>query len=94
MIGEALLDQVLARVATTSGQQAYGEGLKALLTETFPGVRFTVCGEDDIPARLAPAASGANCSLYYIDAGEHCLKLSSDAESASGVVVALHEEDD
>jgi hypothetical protein len=27
--------------------------------------------------------------FYYFDASDHCIKLSNDAESASGIVVAL-----
>jgi hypothetical protein len=94
MIESALLDQVLARVAAATGADAYGDGLKAWLRGEFPDVRFTVCDADDITVRLPPAASSANCSLYYIGSGEHCLKLSNDAADASGVVVAVHDEDD
>jgi len=31
--------------------------------------------------------------FYYFDASEHCVKLSNDAESASGIVVGLIGED-
>jgi hypothetical protein len=94
MIDSALLDKVLVRVAAATGADAYGEGLKAWLRGEFPDVRFTVCDADDVTVRLAPAASSASCSLYYIGSGEHCLKLSNDEAGASGVVVALHDEDD
>lgn len=63
------------------------------LRETFPGIHFTVCGEDDIPPRLAAAAGNERCELYYIDGSEHCLKLTADAAAASGIVVALRGDD-
>jgi len=47
-----------------------------------------------VPPRLTPAAENEFCYLYYVDANEHCLKLTTDAESATGVCVALRGEDD
>jgi hypothetical protein len=94
VIAPTLLDAVLAKVATASGAQAYGDGLKTLLRSAFPGTHITVCGEDDIPARLPAVAGNERCELYYVDAGEHCLKLTADAEAASGIVVALRGDDD
>jgi hypothetical protein len=94
MIEPALLDQVLAKVAAATGPASYGDGLTALLRASFPGTRITVCGEDDIPARLPAAATGAGCRLYYVDASEHCLKLTTEAAAASGIVVALCGDDD
>jgi hypothetical protein len=91
MIASTLLDQVLARVAAAPVKLEFE--LAAQLRAAFPGTPFTVCGEDDIPPRLAPAAGNSDCDLYYIDATEHCLKLTTDADAASGIVVALRGED-
>ncbi|MFY9327022.1 MAG: DUF6129 family protein [Georgfuchsia sp.] len=63
------------------------------LRRQFPGVPITVCSDDDIPARLAAALETDHARFYYIDASEHCVKLSNDAESASGIVVGLFSED-
>ncbi len=38
---------------------------------------------------MPPALGNARCRLYYLDAGEHCVKLTRDAAAASGLVVAL-----
>jgi hypothetical protein len=56
-------------------------------------VRITVCSDDDIPAKLKAAYETAVARFYYFDASEHCVKLSNDAESASGIVVGLIGED-
>lgn len=91
MIDSPLLERVLARVASTP--TLLERELAEKLRETFPGVHFTVCGEDDIPPRLAAAAGNQFCELYYIDGSEHCLKLTADAGAASGIVVALRGDD-
>ena len=90
MIDSALLDRVLGAV---SPRLTYDDQARALRA-AFPGIHITVCGEDDIPPRLSPAAENAICYLYYVDASEHCLKLTTDAETATGVAVALRSDDD
>jgi Family of unknown function (DUF6129) len=90
MIQATLLNQVMAAVSPALAYEALAQQLRA----AFPGVHITVCSEDDIPPRLSPAAESPACLLYYVDAGEHCLKLTTDAEIASGIVVALRDEDD
>ena len=90
MIDSALLDAVLAAV---SPQLSYDDQLRQLRA-AFPGVHITVCSEDDVPPRLAPAAENDVCFLYYVDASEHCLKLTTDADAATGVAVALRGDDD
>jgi hypothetical protein len=90
VIETALLDRVMAAVSPALGYDALAQQLRA----SFPGVHITVCSEDDIPPRLPPAAEGPNCLLYYVDANEHCLKLTTDTEAATGIVVALRDDDD
>ncbi len=65
-----------------------------ILRARYPGVHFTVCSEDDIPARLSPFQSGAGFDLYLADASSHCISFTPDPASASGVVIALHAEDE
>lgn len=62
---------------------------EAELRRQFPGVRITVCNDDDLPARLTAVRETAAARFFFIDAGEHCVKLGSDAETASGIVVGL-----
>ncbi len=44
-------------------------------------------------ARLTAALGNARCQLYYLDTGEHCVKLTRDADAASGLVVGLRDAD-
>lgn len=62
---------------------------EAELRRQFPGVRITVCSDDDLPARLTAVRETAAARFFFIDAGEHCVKLSGDPETASGIVVGL-----
>jgi len=81
--------ELLARVAAAVTPDV----VEAELRQKFPGVRITVCSDDDIPSRLTAAHETAAARFYYFDASEHCVKLSTDAESASGIVVGLIGED-
>lgn len=87
MIAPTLLDAVLDNVAIHTGKP--DEALIRHLRETFSGVHFSVCSDDDMPHRLPFAAENPHCRLYYVKSGEHCLSLTTDAESATGLVVAL-----
>jgi hypothetical protein len=70
------------------------DDMARILRAAFPGRHITVCGEDDIPARLSPAAANARSEIYYVASGGHCLSLTDDAGAATGIVVALRGEDD
>jgi hypothetical protein len=85
------LAQVLAHVA--GAPSAVHELLAQDLRAAFPGRHVSVCGEDDIPPRLAPAAENSVCQIYYVATGDHCLSLTNDATAATGIVVALRGED-
>ncbi len=63
--------------------------LQNRLRAEFDGLRVVVCNDDDVPPNMPAAFENARCRLYYLDASEHCVKLSRDADSASGIVVGL-----
>ena len=92
MIQASLLDEVLDDLNGRS--KTLADALVGHLRSTFPGVHFTVCSDDDIPPRLSPAAGNDFCKVYYVASSEHCLSLTSDAEAATGLVVALCDGDD
>lgn len=92
MIASTLLDGVLDHVAINAGKP--DEVLLRQLRETFSGAHFSVCRDDDMPRRLPFAAENSVCRLYYVSSGEHCLSLTTQAESATGLVVALVDQDE
>lgn len=83
MIEPSLLEAVAARVE--SGE-IHAQNV-AVLREAFPGTHFTWCMEDDIGMEQ-PVAERAGFNLYLVDGQAHCLKLTTDMNSASGIVIA------
>jgi len=91
-ITPAYLDQVLTQVAAQSSlaHEALAQGLR----DHFPGCHISVCSEDDVSPRLTPAAENKVCEIYYVASGEHCLSLTNDEAAATGIVVALRDDED
>lgn len=60
----------------------------AELRRHMPALRFVACSDDDVPPHLPAAAEGPGYALYLIAGSEHCLSLTTDSDSAIGLVVA------
>ena len=86
MITQSQLAEVLDHVMRHGSQD--DEPLRASLRARFPGVHLSLCDDDDMPPRLPCAAENALCRLYYVHSGGHCLSLTRDAASATGLAVA------
>ena len=83
----------LQAVAAWLEQPPAGADFEAALRATFPDLHFTFCSDDDVMLDQ-PAAACGGYRLYFVDAGSHCLSLTTDAAAASGLVVAEVEDDD
>ena len=95
MIDQALMTGVMEfmeRRASVRGESS--DALLKALRDRFHGIHFTICSDDDIPARLPSAAEASFCRLYYVASGGHCLRLSDEAEGATGLAVAMFDEDE
>jgi hypothetical protein len=88
MIAAGVLERVADSVAEASPFLADID-LQRLLRAEYVGLRVVVCSDDDVPVNMSPVLGNARCKLYYLDAGEHCVKLTREAEAASGLVVGL-----
>lgn len=62
--------------------------LIAELRTEFTPLHFTYCSDDDVGGSVSPVLEHDRFNLYLIDAREHCLKLTNDTETATGLVVA------
>ncbi len=62
------------------------------LKQGWPDLRFTLCSDDDMPARLPPALKREKFNLYLVNGSEHCLSLTNDPSNAIGVVLASVDE--
>lgn len=59
----------------------------------WPGLRVTICGDDDVPARLSPVLERPGFNVYLVNGSEHCLTLTDDPGVAIGVVLAWMDEE-
>lgn len=83
----------LAAIADAVGARALDDALLADLRERFPGLHLTLCGDDDVPARLPAVLERPGFNMYLVNGGEHCLSLTNDPDVAIGVVLAWTGED-
>lgn len=79
---------ILAAVAARVAELELSEANVAHLRREWPGIHFTFCDEDDIPARLSPVLEGADFNLYLVSNAEHCVAFTSQPEAATGIVLA------
>ena len=71
------------------GELTQLNGRIALLRERFPQLHFTECSDDDVSPRYQPALSLDSHHLYLVTgASGHCLELTNEYESASGILLA------
>lgn len=73
---------------------AHRPDVEAALRQAFPGHHFSLCFDNDIPSRLQPLATGEGFALYGISTAGHCAALTPNMETATGLAVALIEDDD
>lgn len=78
--------EAIANEAAASG--VLDEGALVPFRLRWPELRFVLCSDEDMPARMQPALSRAGFNLYLIGGGEHCLSLTEDSLNAIGVVFA------
>ncbi len=71
------------------GEATLLDARAASLRQRFPKLHFTECSEDDVSPRYSPALSVDAYDLYLISgATGHCLELTNDPSSATGILVA------
>lgn len=62
-------------------------GLVPEFRKQFPGVSLTRCDPFDMREET-PVKSIAGFDLYLVDGRDHCVKITADADVATGVVLA------
>lgn len=89
-----IVAETLENIANTAAKMAtLDEAALASLRQTWPDLRFTLCNDDDMPARLPAALKRERFNLYLVGGGEHCLSLTDDPMQAIGVVLAEVDEE-
>jgi hypothetical protein len=84
----------LAKVIEQVNAVGLAEATVSALRQAWPGVHFTYCSEDDIPARLNPVAEGEGFGIYLVSGAEHCVAFTDHLEAATGLVLAVQSEED
>jgi hypothetical protein len=64
--------------------------MESALRADFPALHFTFCSDDDVMSDR-PLAVAPGFHLYLVDSSNHCLCLTQDMASASGLVIAAIE---
>ena len=87
----------VARVSDISKQVRQAgfldEGVVTSLRAAYPDIHFTYCLDDDITSGK-PVIEDEKFNIYLIDGREHCLCLTNDYDTATGIVIAEVIEDD
>lgn len=80
-------EELVGNVAKMANGKPVDDTLKEELKNAFPGIRFTLCSEDDIHAGI-PVVESEGFDIYLVGSSEHCLTLTNDFALATGVVIA------
>ena len=87
MISAERIDQVV-QVVERAGLNDQTIGA---LREAFTPIHFTYCLDDDIGTGIGapePVRSTDAFNLYLVDGQGHCMRFTSDASAATGLVLA------
>lgn len=88
-----IVPETLDKIASTAASLvSFNEDALVILKTRWPELRFTLCSDDDMPARMSPALRRERFNLYLVGGGEHCLSLTEDPLQAIGVVLAWVDE--
>lgn len=79
--------QLVKTIANQVASQVVDDETVNSLRKAYPEVHFTYCLDDDIVTGK-PVIENEKFNIYLIDGREHCLCLTDDYETATGVVVA------
>ena len=63
------------------------EDIVTSLRAAYPDIHFTYCLDDDITVGK-PVIEENKFNIYLIDGREHCLCLTNDYDTATGIVIA------
>ena len=85
--------ETLAKVIAQVDAVGLSEATICALRQSWPGVHFTWCSDNDIPARLKPVAEDAGFAVYLVSGAEHCVAFTEHLEAATGLVLAAASDD-
>jgi hypothetical protein len=88
---EPISPERIEQVALVLERAGLSEQTLAALRESFVGTHFTYCMDEDIgegAGTPAPVRESAGFRIYLVDGRSHCMRLTGDLESATGLLLA------
>ncbi len=79
--------ETLTKIADMIDSAGVDESTIASLRAEYSPLHFTYCSDDDIPNHQ-PVLEREHFNLYLVDGRDHCLCLTQNLETATGIVVA------
>jgi len=92
MIEPVRIDQI-AQIVERAG---LSDQTLAALRESFTGLHFTYCMDEDIGAgsqAARPVRESDGVRIYLVDGRGHCMHFTTDLDAATGLVLAEVESD-
>lgn len=86
-------EQIVTDVASHLKGMPLDGTITQKLREEFEDLHFTYCMDDDVHGPK-PVFESDEFNLYLITSQEHCLAVTSQYTSATGIVIAEVEEDE
>lgn len=86
----AVTPELVQSVAEVVAREGACDATVKRLRERHPGVAFSLCSDDDV-VTPRPVHETPNCNFYLLGGGEHCPSLTTDYETAVGIVLAVVE---
>ena len=83
----SLSEQSLLAIGELLASAEVDAATLAELRRRLPGVSLSRCDAHDV-ADETPFRTFAHCNLYLLDARDHCVRITSDPDAATGVVLA------
>ncbi|MCX7085936.1 MAG: DUF6129 family protein [Methylococcales bacterium] len=77
----------LEEIAKTLLSTGLSDDTVSALRQQYQPIHFTYCMDDDLPNNT-PIQEYDGFNFYLIDGREHCLCLTNDYNTATGIVVA------
>jgi hypothetical protein len=83
--------EIVDRIALVVQRAGLSEQTLSALRESFRDLHFTYCMDEDIGEGIgaaAPVLVAPGFKIYLVDGRSHCLQLTADPQSATGLVLA------
>jgi hypothetical protein len=87
-----ITQEQLETVSELVKNQSVSEQIVESLRSEFPDLHFTYCMDDDVVG-ATPVFEDPAFNLYLVNSSSHCLSLTQDMDTASGLVIAEVEEE-